>query len=74
VLVHDETHRTQAFLLAQIQPPNFPMAFGVLFNDPAEASYDRAIGAQNALALEQKGKGDVNALLRGGHTWTIGGE
>ncbi len=71
LLIHDETDRTQAFLLAQIQPPNFPMAFGVLYNNPAPESYDRAVAAQNTLARERKGVGDLNALLRGGHTWTI---
>jgi len=48
-----------------------PMAFGVLYRDPAPASYGDAVTAQNALAVKQSGKGDINALLRSGHTWTV---
>lgn len=70
VTVHDETNRTLAFLLAQLMPPTYPMVFGVLYNDPQPA-YDVGVHAQNALALEKQGEGDVDALLRSGHTWTV---
>jgi len=71
VTVHDETNRTLAFLLAQLLPPMFPMVFGVLYRDPQAASYERAVLAQNAKMTEQKGPGDIQALLRGGHTWKV---
>jgi 2-oxoglutarate ferredoxin oxidoreductase subunit beta len=70
VTVHDKNNRTLAFLLAQMLPPNFPMAFGVLYEDEAEA-YDQAVQAQIDLANKTKGEGDVNALLRTGHTWKV---
>ncbi len=70
VLVHDETNRTLAFLLAQLQAPDFPMAFGVLYRDP-RSSYDTAVVDQNAAAVAKFGSGDMNALLRSGHTWTV---
>jgi len=70
VAVHDETSRTLAFLLAQLQAPEHPMAFGVLFRDPRTA-YDQAVSAQNAKAIADRGPGDLNALLRSGHTWTV---
>jgi 2-oxoglutarate ferredoxin oxidoreductase subunit beta len=71
ILVHNEADRTLAFLLAQLAPPEFPMVFGVLYNNPAPESFDRAVHAQNKLALEKNGEGDLNALLRTGHTWTV---
>jgi 2-oxoglutarate ferredoxin oxidoreductase subunit beta len=71
VAVHDQTNRVLAFLLAQLSVPTFPMAFGVLYNDPMP-SYDAAIAKQNAAAVEKSGVGDIDKLLRSGHTWTAG--
>jgi 2-oxoglutarate ferredoxin oxidoreductase subunit beta len=68
--VHDETNRTLAFLLAQLSVPEMPMAFGVLYRDPRPA-YGVAVLAQNAQAVAKQGVGDINALLRSGHTWTV---
>ena len=70
VTVHDETNRTLAFLLAQLLPPSFPMAFGVLFRDPT-ATYDQAVHQQNEQAVAKQGLGDIDALLHSGHTWTV---
>jgi 2-oxoglutarate ferredoxin oxidoreductase subunit beta len=70
VTVHDKHNRTLAFLLAQLLPPAFPMAFGVLYEEAA-TSYDAAVHAQNEQARQAKGDGDVDALLRSGHTWTV---
>lgn len=70
IAVHDETDRTLAFLLAQLSVPEMPMAFGVLYRDPRPA-YGTAITTQNEQALAKQGVGDVNALLRSGHTWTV---
>jgi 2-oxoglutarate/2-oxoacid ferredoxin oxidoreductase subunit beta len=71
IAVHDQTNRVLAFLLAQLSVPAFPMAFGVLYNDPMP-SYDAAIAKQNAAAVEKSGVGDIDKLLRSGHTWTAG--
>ncbi len=70
VAVHDQSNRTLAFLLAQLALPDFPMAFGVLYCDPVP-SYDSAVTAQNATAVEKSGAGDIDRLLRGGHTWRV---
>jgi 2-oxoglutarate ferredoxin oxidoreductase subunit beta len=72
LLVHDETDRTLAFLLGQLQPPSFPMAFGVLYCDPAP-TFEAAVTQQNAAATAKVGPGDLDALLRSGHTWTVSG-
>jgi len=69
IIVHDETNRTLAFLLAQLMPPTFPIALGVLYQSPGP-SYEQAVVDQNASAVE-KNTGDLDALLRSGHTWQV---
>jgi len=69
LLVHDEKDRTVAGMLVRRHPPDFPVALGVIYCDPA-ATYDRDALAQvkaNGLA-----SADLNAVLRRGRTWTIG--
>jgi 2-oxoglutarate ferredoxin oxidoreductase subunit beta len=73
LLVHDETNRAQAFLLSGLEPPLFPVALGVLFAAPAPA-FEEAVLDQNRQAVELRGAGDIDALLRKGHTWTVGGD
>ena len=68
--VHDETDPALAFALARLSPPDFPMAFGVLYRAPQPA-YDDAVVQQNAMAREKSGEGDIDALLRQGHTWKV---
>jgi 2-oxoglutarate/2-oxoacid ferredoxin oxidoreductase subunit beta len=70
VAVHDQGNRTLAFLLAQLALPNFPMAFGVLYCDPMP-SYDATVTQQNTDAVAKSGVGDIDKLLRGGHTWKV---
>ncbi len=69
VLVHDQTNRSLAMLLATMDGPGFPVALGVLYCDP-RPTYDREVHAQLDAARED-GPVDWNAVLRRGHTWTI---
>ncbi len=70
LLVHDEGNRPLAFLLAAMEPPVFPVALGVLFCRPDDSFESRVLG-QIDQAIEQQGEGDLNALMRKGHTWTV---
>ena len=74
VLVHDETNRALAVMLAAMAPPTHPMALGVLYCQPAP-SFERqmAEGVASAVkkAAEAGSQGDLNALLRSGHTWRV---
>jgi 2-oxoglutarate ferredoxin oxidoreductase subunit beta len=70
VLVHDETNDAMAFLLATMRTPKFPIALGVLYSDPAP-TYDGAVAEQVLQTREKQGEGDLDALLRSGHTWTV---
>lgn len=68
VLVHDETNRTLAALLASLAPPAYPEVLGVLYCNPGE-SYTAAVERQMAAAAA--GPADLATLLRSGRTWTV---
>ena len=74
IMVHDQTNRVLAGILAAMQPPDLPVALGVLFDDPAPA-YDSQIAGQMADAVggawPSPVGGDLDALLRSGHTWDV---
>jgi len=70
LLVHDETNRALALLLAAMEPPDFPVALGVLYCDPAPA-FEAALQVQAAEAAAQAPAADLDALLRQGPTWTV---
>ena len=74
LLVHDQTNRPLAGILAEMEPPDFPVALGVLFCNPAE-SYEAAVYAQieeaKAAAKAASRATGIEALLQSGHTWTV---
>ena len=65
-LVHDETNRPLAQLLAGLEPP-FPAAMGVLYCNPA-APYEQEVYAQSGSAT---GNGELDALLNSERTWEV---
>jgi 2-oxoglutarate/2-oxoacid ferredoxin oxidoreductase subunit beta len=67
LLVHDETNHALASLLAGLRPPQFPMAIGVLFCNPAP-SYNGLVEEQLVAAGTDR---DLSTLLRRGRTWTV---
>jgi 2-oxoglutarate/2-oxoacid ferredoxin oxidoreductase subunit beta len=70
ILVHDEKNRLMANMLAALQGPQFPVALGVLYCDPAPASYEDDVYAQIRAAGEPRES--LDALLRQGRTWKVG--
>lgn len=66
VLVHDETSRTLAGMLAAMEGPELPVAVGVLYRAGGEPPYEREVRRQRAGA-------DVplDELMRKGATWRI---
>jgi 2-oxoglutarate ferredoxin oxidoreductase subunit beta len=69
ILVHDETNRALASLLAALEPP-FPVAMGVLYCNPT-TSYEREVYAQGAPAGTASERADFDALLRRDRTWRV---
>ena len=68
LLVHDETNSALAGMLVALEPPQFPVALGVLYCNPGP-TYEREVYAQIAAAGPPVG--DLDALLRSGRTWTV---
>jgi 2-oxoglutarate ferredoxin oxidoreductase subunit beta len=69
VLVHDPKNRSIAYMLAELPPVGFPVALGVLYEDPAP-TFDSAVVEQNAAAAKGKAA-DLQALVSKGQTWMV---
>ena len=70
ILLHDETNRPLALMLAGMQPPNFPVAMGVIFRDPGP-SYETAVKEQIAEIAKKAPPVSLNDVMRKGRTWTV---
>lgn len=76
IVVHDAhaASPTTAFALSRLADPDtlHHTPIGV-FRSVERPVYDTAMADQLDTAIEQKGKGDLAALLAGGDTWTVVG-
>ncbi len=71
LLVHDESDRGRAYLLAQMLPPNFPEPMGVLYCNTDLPSYNQLMRDQMNEAIEKHGEGNFNELIRDTNTWMV---
>ncbi|MGI9322351.1 MAG: 2-oxoacid:ferredoxin oxidoreductase subunit beta [Pseudomonadales bacterium] len=71
LLVHDETNRMLAKMLADLQAQDFPEPVGVLYCEPTAPSFTDDVYQQRIAIRESANPADLNALLRSGHTWTV---
>jgi len=71
LVIHDETNKVLAQMLADLSAPHFPEAVGVIYCETDVPSYTDEINQQRILVREEKTPGDLNELLRSGHTWTV---
>ena len=69
VLVHNVTNRAVAHMLVEMPFGEFPMALGVIYDDP-KPTYEQAVVEQNHKLAEGK-KADLAKLLATGQTWTV---
>ena len=72
VIVHDVTNRSVAHMLVEMRFGEFPMALGVLYDDP-RPTFEDEVWAQNAATSAGKAA-DLNKLLGKGQTWIVGDE
>ena len=72
VIVHDVTNRSIAHMLVELPFGAFPMALGVIYDDPAP-TYEDAVLGQDATARAGKAA-DLGKLLAKGQTWKVAGE
>jgi 2-oxoglutarate ferredoxin oxidoreductase subunit beta len=72
LLVHNasSTSRAEAYLLAALRPPDFPMAYGI-FRQVEKPTYDGLLGAQIEAAIAKNGRGELPRLLSSGTTWLV---
>lgn len=69
VIVHDVTNRTVAHMLVELPFGAFPMALGVLYDDPKPTFEDAVVGQNEAVS---RGKTpDLQKLVAKGQTWTV---
>jgi 2-oxoglutarate ferredoxin oxidoreductase subunit beta len=69
VIVHDVTNRSIAHMLVELPFGPFPMALGVIYDDP-RPTFEQSVIDQNAKASEGK-QADLAKLLAKGQTWTV---
>ena len=71
VIVHDVANRSLAHMLVEMPFGEFPMALGVLYDDP-RPTFEGAVIAERKMASEGK-TADLARLLGSGQTWTVDG-
>jgi 2-oxoglutarate ferredoxin oxidoreductase subunit beta len=72
VIVHEPANKAVAHMLIDMPFGPFPMALGVIYDDPAP-TFDSAVRAQNAEAAAGK-TADLQALVAKGQSWHVAGE
>jgi 2-oxoglutarate ferredoxin oxidoreductase subunit beta len=68
VIVHDPRNKGIAAMLIEM-PDSFPVALGVIYEDPAP-TFEAAVVEQNKAAATGK-KADLQALVSKGQTWMV---
>jgi 2-oxoglutarate ferredoxin oxidoreductase subunit beta len=71
VIVHNVKNRSIAHMLVELPFGPFPMALGVLYDDP-RPTFESAVIEERAKATEGK-EADLARLLGKGQTWTVSG-
>ncbi len=71
VIVHDVTNRSVAHMLIEMPFGAYPMALGVLYDDP-RPTFEDAVIQERKMASEGK-EANLAKLLGKGQTWTVSG-
>jgi 2-oxoglutarate ferredoxin oxidoreductase subunit beta len=67
VLVHDQSNRPLAYMLAHLERPT---PIGV-FHAEERPTYEASVARQFATARQKQGAGDIDALFRRGESWVV---
>ena len=71
VVVHDKSDKMLALMLSELTYlPDFPTPLGIIYQEQQD-TYDDMVHRQIEAAVQQLGKGDLQALLHEGHTWIV---
>ncbi len=68
VLVHDETNKALATMLATMKGEGFPVAVGVIYREDKTSYVD---DSQQQLISARAAKASLQELLQSGHTWEV---
>ncbi len=68
VLVHDESNKILATMLATMKGPDFPVAVGVIYREEKASYVD---DSQQQLIAVRTAKASMSDLLHSGHTWEV---
>jgi len=68
VLIHNETNKVLATLLATMKGPDLPVAVGVIYREEKPSFVD---DSRQQLISVRKAKGSMADLLTSGHTWEV---
>jgi 2-oxoglutarate ferredoxin oxidoreductase subunit beta len=69
VLIHDPTNRIVAHMLVEMPGQGFPVALGVLYDDPAPTFEDAVLEQNRAVGAGKTP--DLQALVSKGQTWQV---
>ena len=69
VITHDPKNRSVAHMLVELPELGFPVALGVLYDDP-RPTFDSAVIEQNAAIAKGK-TADLQSLVAKGQTWQV---
>jgi 2-oxoglutarate/2-oxoacid ferredoxin oxidoreductase subunit beta len=69
VIVHDQTNRSLAHMLVEMPFGAYPMALGVIYNDP-RPTFEHEVQDHDAKLIEGK-QANLAKLLAKGQTWTV---
>jgi len=68
LLIHDETNKIQAQLIAAMAGPDFPVAIGVLYRENKTSFiHDAQVQVEKARSTKRS----LEGLLNSGHTWEV---
>jgi len=67
ILVHDAKNKTLAHMLLTMNQSKFPVALGVIYDDPAQAAFDESFWENHVTQGKRTGK--VTDLLREASIW-----
>jgi 2-oxoglutarate ferredoxin oxidoreductase subunit beta len=70
VLVHNARNRSVAHMLVELPFGPFPMALGVIYDDP-RPTFESGVAGERERSVAGK-TADLTALLAKGQTWTVG--
>ena len=71
LLYHDPGDEMYSHIISQFDFPDYPVPLGVIHQEE-RATHEDTILERERLQREQKGTGDLEALIRGQQVWTVG--